>query len=45
MLKLDEGRINAIHANDESTRSNKSVFIIMNFNLMNIYINKSMILT
>jgi hypothetical protein len=31
--------------NDESTRFNKSVSIIMNFNLMDIYINKSMVPT
>ncbi len=32
-------------SNDESTKFNKGVFIIMNFNLMYIYINKNMVPT
>jgi hypothetical protein len=46
MLKLDEGHMyyecNTC-SNDESTRFNKGVFIIMNFNLMDIYIYKTMV--
>jgi hypothetical protein len=46
MLKLDEGHMNAnTRSNDESTRFNKGVSTIMNFNLMDIYINKNMIPT
>jgi len=42
MLKLDESNT---CSNDESTKFNKGVSIIMNCNLMDIYINKNMVPT
>jgi hypothetical protein len=46
MLKLNEGHMNVIYtcSNDESTRFNEGVFIIINFDLMKFSINKNMVI-